>query len=40
MNLLKHLFGPSTDEIWRQLSEQIGATFVEGDWRPGGKNPD
>jgi hypothetical protein len=23
-------FGPSKDELWRQLSEEIGAQFVEG----------
>jgi hypothetical protein len=23
-------FGPSKDEVWRQLSEEIGAEFVEG----------
>jgi hypothetical protein len=23
-------FGPSKDEVWRQLSEEIGAEFIEG----------
>ena len=23
-------FGPSKDEVWRQLSQEIGAEFVEG----------
>ena len=23
-------FGPGKDEVWRQLSEEIGAEFVEG----------
>ena len=23
-------FGPSKDEVWRQLSEEIGAEFVRG----------
>src|SRR5271157_1179847 len=23
-------FGPSKDEVWRQLSQEIGAQFVEG----------
>jgi hypothetical protein len=29
-------FGPSKDEVWRQLSEEIGAEFVEGGFWKGG----
>ena len=32
MTRLRALFGPSTKTIWRQLSEDIDATFVDG-WR-------
>ncbi|MBP1594930.1 MAG: hypothetical protein H6Q05_307 [Acidobacteria bacterium] len=31
---LRQLFGPSKEEIWRQLSSEIGAHFIEGGfWR-------
>ena len=30
-------FGPSKDEMWRQLSEEIGAEFVEGGFWKGNK---
>ena len=30
-------FGPSKDEVWRQLSEEIGAEFVEGGFWKGNK---
>jgi hypothetical protein len=31
-------FGPSKDEVWRQLSEEIGAEFVKGGfWKGGSK---
>ena len=30
-------FGPSKDEVWRQLSEQIGAEFVDGGFWKGNK---
>ncbi len=30
MGLLRELFGPSKDEIWSQLSREIGAEYVEG----------
>ena len=30
-------FGPSKDEVWRQLSEEIGAEFVEGGFCKGNK---
>jgi hypothetical protein len=29
MSILRQLFGPSKDEIWRQLSDQIGGHFVQ-----------
>ena len=32
MSILRELFGPSKKEIWRQLSEKIGATYAEGSW--------
>jgi len=31
------IFGPSKDEVWRQLSEEIGAEFVKGGFWKGGK---
>ena len=30
-------FGPSKDEMWRQLSQEIGAEFVEGGFWKGNK---
>ncbi len=30
-------FGPSKDEVWRQLSQEIGAEFIEGGLRKGNK---
>src|SRR5271154_1592971 len=30
-------FGPSKDEVWRQLSQEIGAEFVEGGFLKGNK---
>jgi hypothetical protein len=30
-------FGPSKDEVWRQLSEEIGAEFVKGGFCKGSK---
>jgi hypothetical protein len=30
MELLRKLFGPSQDEIWRKLAAEIGAAFVDG----------
>ena len=30
-------FGPSKDEVWRQLSQEIGAEFVEGGLWKGNK---
>ncbi len=29
---LRKLFGPSKKDVWRQLSEEIGAKFVDGGW--------
>lgn len=33
MGRLRRLFGPSKEEIWRQLSAEIAADYVEGSWR-------
>jgi hypothetical protein len=30
MSFLREIFGPSKDEIWQQLANEIGAEFVEG----------
>lgn len=35
--MLRNLFGASKREIWRQLSEQIGARYVEGGFLKGDK---
>lgn len=35
--MLRNVFGPSKEEIWRQLSEQIGARYVEGGFLKGDK---
>jgi hypothetical protein len=37
MGVLRSMFGPSQNEIWRQLSEQIGAKFVAGGFLHGDK---
>ncbi len=37
MALLKPIFRSSKDEIWRQLSEEIGGEFIEGKTWKGGK---
>jgi len=37
MGMLKDLFGPSKDEIWRQLSQEINADFIEGGFWKGSK---
>jgi len=37
MSILRELFGPSKEEIWRQLSAEIGAKFVEGGLLRGAK---
>src|SRR3954470_974005 len=34
--LLRELFGPSRDEIWRQLASEMDANYVDGDfWKRG-----
>lgn len=30
MSFLKSLFGPSREEMWRQLSDEVGGQFVDG----------
>lgn len=37
MASLRQLFGPSKDEIWQQLCEQIGGDFVQGGFWNGSK---
>ena len=37
MGLLRQLFGPSKEEIWRQLCQETGAEFVKGGFWRGGK---
>jgi hypothetical protein len=37
MSILRELFGPSKEEIWRQLSAEIGADFVQGGFLRGAK---
>ncbi|MBI3585672.1 MAG: DUF3137 domain-containing protein [Ignavibacteriales bacterium] len=37
MSIRRKLFGPNQDEIWKQLCNEIGATFVEGGFWKGGK---
>ena len=37
MAFLQNLFGPSTQEIWRQLCAEIGAQYVEGGFWKGDK---
>jgi len=37
MNLLNAMFGPSKDAVWRQLSEEIHASFIEGGFWRGSK---
>jgi hypothetical protein len=31
--MLRRVFGPGREEIWRQLSDEIGARFVDGGWK-------
>ena len=33
MSILEHLFGASRETIWRQLADDIDATYVDGGWR-------
>lgn len=37
MGLVRKLFGPSREEIWRQLSTEIGGRYVEGTFWKGEK---
>lgn len=37
MGIVRELFGPSKDEIWRQLSTEIGAEFQEGGFFKSGR---
>ena len=37
MGILRDLFGPSREEIWRQLCDEIGAQYVGGGFWEGGK---
>ncbi len=32
MSLLKALFGPSREDIWRQLSQQLGGSYIKSEW--------
>jgi hypothetical protein len=34
MNMLRKIFGPSKEEVWRQLSKEIGAEYIDrGVWK-------
>ena len=37
MGFLRQLFGPSREEIWRQLSNEIGAQYIQGSFWKGDK---
>ena len=37
MGFLRQLFGPSREEIWRQLCSEIGAQYVQGGFWKGDK---
>jgi hypothetical protein len=37
LGFLRELFGPSTDEVWQQLSREIGADYDDGGFWRGGK---
>ncbi|MGH7620031.1 MAG: DUF3137 domain-containing protein [Gemmatimonadaceae bacterium] len=37
MAVLRRLFGPSRDEIWRRLSAEVGGQFVQGSFTRGSK---
>ena len=37
MGLLRQLFRPSREEVWRRLGEETGATYVEGGFWRGSK---
>src|SRR5262245_44814235 len=34
MNILRRIFGPSRDEIWKQFADEVGGIFIKGSiWR-------
>src|SRR6185295_7040002 len=35
--LFRELFGPSREEIWRQLAAETGASFIDGGFWKGGR---
>jgi hypothetical protein len=37
MSILRQIFGPSKDEIWRKLCDQIGGDFVDGGFWKGSR---
>jgi hypothetical protein len=37
MSVLREIFGPSKDEVWKQLAEEIRADFVDGGFWKGTK---
>src|SRR5687768_1493196 len=37
MSVLRRMFGPSREDVWRELSEQIGARYVDGGFWKGDK---
>ena len=37
MSILRNLFGPSRDEIWRQFATAVGGNMTEGGFWGGGK---
>jgi hypothetical protein len=37
MSILRQIFGPSQDEVWQQLCDEIGADFVKGGFWRGNK---
>jgi hypothetical protein len=37
MGMLREIFGPNKDEVWRQLSKEISADFIEGGFWRGSK---
>jgi hypothetical protein len=37
MGVFRRMFGPSKDEIWRQLSAEIDGRFVDGTWTSGAR---
>ncbi len=37
MGKLREIFGPSREQVWRQLAQETGATYVDGGFWHGGK---